>query len=327
MSTQKKNFMNSIKTINIKNKKILSNTISISTRSNDSTIIKINNQNNNNKTEQKTKIKLENRFSDNSRLCSANNYFIKSSKSFFTLEKQPLNKNNEILNYGASLNKQNKQNQVNFYYNDNLFNDRYRVTKVTNHYFKLKNVYNPHNNNFRIVKKKKNLIKEFMRQTKNNFNHNYKIKYFSPSVKNRNSVLQCFNSIKEKTRNIDDNNSIANIVNKEMNKNRNNKKTQIINNYSNQNNYKKHIFFPSELNFKLSISPKNRMQIKAMKMVDDISKNNMNYYNKRENICGYPFFMNKLNKQFENFFFKTVPPNKRINNNDNLLYSKTSIES
>ena len=321
MSKHKKLIFHSIKGINIKNKKLKfkPNTGSVSSRSNDSIFNKTKN-NNIYKTGPKTERKIMNGYKD--RLLSAKSNFLLSSKSTYTLEKPSIYKYNESYIYKSFSNKKNQQNQANFYYNDKMLNDRYRVTKITNLFFKLKNVYNPHLNNYIIVKRRKNIIKEFIKQTKNNFNNNYKIKYYSPNFKKRNSILQCFNTIKEKSKVIDDNNSIANIVIKEFNKNKTNKK--IINNII-KNKIKNHVLFPSALNIKPLLSPK--IQMKTIKIIDNEFKNNTNRYNKNEKICCSPLIMNKLNKKNDSIFFKTLPQNYRINNNTYLNYSKTSLES
>lgn len=327
MSTIKNEPIKSIKAINI-NKKIQSCIGNSTTRSNDSMLIKTTFNNINNKSSivniQNYSLNL---YRPNQRVHSANHNLNKSAKSAFIIEKKKFNQLYNIFNYDDFFNnnKENKQNQVNFFYNDSFYNNNYKLTKVNNYYFKLKNIYNPYRNNFRIVKNKKNIIKEFVTQTKNNFNNNYKIKYYSPDLEERDFMLKCFNTIREKSKKIDNINLVKNIVIKEIYKNNNNLKKANIKNI--KYNLNKYSIIPSTIKIKPFISKSSKLQIKTMKMIDDLSKNNSNIiYNNNARSINSTLFRNTLNKKLENDFFKTLPKNNR-NNNIFLNYSKTSIES
>lgn len=327
MSAIKNEPIKSIKTINLNknNQSCLGNS---TTRSNDSMVIKTTFNHINNKS---SIVNIQNNSLNlcrpNQRVHSASHNFNKSAKSAFALEKKTFNQLYNNFNYDDYFNnnKENKQNQVNFFYNDSSHNNNYKFTKVNNYYFKLKNIYNPHRNNFRIVKSKNKIIKEFVTQTKNNFNNNYKIKYYSPNLEKRDFMLKCFNAIKEKSKHIDNINLVKNIVIKEIYKKNNNLKKASLKNVN--YNLNKYAIIPSTIKVKPFNLKSNKLQIKTMKMIDDISKNNSNIiYNNNVRSTNSTLFRNKLNEKLENDFFKTLPKNNR-NNNIFLNYSKTHIES
>ena len=92
-------------------------------------------------------------------------------------------------------------------------------------------------------------------------------------------------------------------------------------------NLNKYAIIPSTIKVKPFNLKSNKLQIKTMKMIDDISKNNSNIiYNNNVRSTNSTLFRNKLNEKLENDFFKTLPKNNR-NNNIFLNYSKTHIES
>ena len=329
MSTSKKNQIKTIKTINI-DKKLSSNLGNFTTGTDESMIIKTNNNNYNRSSIlniiQNNNLNL---FKSKHRIRSANqnNKLNQSSKSTFTIEKKIINKYNNYFNYNSLLNndnKENKQNQVNFMFNNSLLNNCYnnKLTKVNNYFLKLNKIYNPHHNYFRIVKNEKKIIKELMSQTKNNFNNNYKIYYYNSDSKKRNYILKCFNAIKRnKAKSIDSKNSIESIAIKELNKNNN-----ILNVRNNKINIKKHIIFPSSINIKTFICKRGKLKLKTMKIIDEISQKNIKIIStkNKERMIKSALYKN-------NNFFKTLPKNRNNNNNNNndndiyFDYSKTSF--
>ena len=316
MSTSTRIPMKSIKTINI-NKKLSTNTGNFTAGSDESIIIKTHNNIYNYNRSSIINIKNNNNVSiikPSQRIRSANqnNKFNKSSKSSFTIDKKTINKFNNYFNYNYLLNsdnKENKQNQVNFMFNNSFLNNCYnnKLTKVNNYFLKINKIYNPHHNYFRIVKNEQNIINEFISQTKNNFNNNYKILYYNSDYKKRNTILKCFNTIKEKkSKSIDGKNSFENIIIKELSKNNN---INIFNNKKKIINIKKHLIFPSSFNIKDFICKSEKMKLKTIKMIDELSQTK---------------FKTILNKN--EIIFKTLP--KTRNNNDTYLDSKNSfIES
>ena len=327
MSTSKKNQIKTIKTINI-DKKLSSNFGNFTTGTDESMIIKTNHNNYNRSSIlniiQNNNLNL---FKSNQRIRSANqnNKLNQSSKSTFTIEKKIINKYNNYFNYNSLLNndnKENKQNQVNFMFNNSLLNNCYnnKLTKVNNYFLKLNKIYSPHHNYFRIVRNEKNIINEFISQTNNNFNNNYKILYYNADYKKRNTILKCFNTIREKkSKSIDGKNSFENIVIKELSKINN---VNIFNNKKNIINIKRHLIFPSSFNIKDFICKSHKIKLKTIKMIDEISpKKVKTISNLKERVIKSAF-----NKKKQ--FFKTLPKNRNNNNDIDLDYSKNSfIES
>ena len=231
MSTDKKKLIKSIKTISI-NKKNSSNFQNLSTVSNDSMVIRTNNNiiyNNYNRssTLNMWKNNLSRIYNSKYRVQSAQiNYKPKQiSKSTITMEKKNINKFYDYINNSNFLyndNKENKLNQVSFIFNNSVLNNYYinKPIKVNNYFLKLNKFYNPHYNYFRIVKNEKSVIKELISQTKNNFNNNYKLKYLNPDPKKRKNILKWFNKIREnKRKNIDSKSPIEIIAIKSLSKN------------------------------------------------------------------------------------------------------------
>ena len=333
MSTDKKKLIKSIKTISI-NKKNSSNFQNLSTVSNDSMVIRTNNNiiyNNYNRssTLNMWKNNLSRIYNSKYRVQSAQiNYKPKQiSKSTITMEKKNINKFYDYINNSNFLyndNKENKLNQVSFIFNNSVLNNYYinKPIKVNNYFLKLNKFYNPHYNYFRIVKNEKSVIKELISQTKNNFNNNYKLKYLNPDPKKRKKILKWFNIIREnKRKNIDSNNPIEIIAIKSLSKN-NKKKRK---NDQNIIKINKQIAFPSSFNIKNVINKSDKVKIKTMKITDEIIQENYKTLSdKNQEIIRNPLEKYKINNRGEKLF-KTVPKNDRNINNDNYYeYSKTS---
>ena len=339
MSTNKSIDIKTIKTINInKNKKLPSNYVNLSTNSNESMIIKTNNNYNKSSIFNSRLNHSLNMFKHNNRVKSAQlqNKFNQISKSTLTIEKKTINKfynyfyYNNFLNNDNKENKENKQNQVSLIFNNSILNNYYKNkrTKLNNYFLKLTKFHNPHHNYFRIVKNEKNIIKELIAQTKNNFNNNYKIIYANPDSKKRNYILKCFNKIKDnKNKNIDSKNSIEIIAAKTLFK-------HYKNNFKVENekiSINKHILFPSSFNMKTFVNKKEKIKLRTMKIADEISKKNFKTFSvkNKEGIYKSALYRNKLFKNNGDDFFKTLPKNSRNETNDFYLdYSKSSsIES
>ena len=233
------------------------------------------------------------------------------SKSTITMEKRKIkiyiNNNhrpNSLLN---SENKENKQNQVNLIFNNSIINNccNNQISKLNTYFLKLNKVYNPHHNYYKIVKNEENIIRELLSQTNNNFNNIYKIIYSNPDSKKRNDIIKSFKSIREnRNKNIDRKNQIRIIATKELYKNKNNNKVNISTNTNDKIFMNKKIKFPPAFNMKAFVYQTNKMKIKTMKMIDEISKNNNNNYTTI-------YFCNKYNLKYNNDFFKTIPKDKQ----------------
>lgn len=337
MSTNKIKDLKTIKTINI-NKKLTSNYANLSTNSNESMVIKTNNNYNKSSILNIRQNHSLNIYKPKNRVQSAHpqNKSNQISKSTLTIEKKAINKfynyffYNNFLNNDNKENRENKQNQVSLVFNNSILNNYYKnkCTKLNNYFLKLTKFHNPHHNYFRIVKNEKNIIKELISQTKNNFNNNYKIIYANPDSKKRNYVLKCFNKIKEnKTKNIDNKNSIEIIAKKALFK-------HFKNNIKDENekiSIKKHIIFPSSFNMKTFINKREKIKLRTMKMTNEISQQNFKTISvkNKEGLYKTVLYRNKLIKNNGNDFFKTLPKNNRNESNDIYLdYSKSfSIES
>ena len=249
-----------------------------------------------------------------------------SSKSIIPIGKRSINKyinktykSNSLLytenrakkQYGE--NKENKQNQVNLIFNNSVLNNCYnnQMSKVNTQFLKLKKAYNPHHNYYKIVKDEKTIINELLSQTNNNFNNMYKIIYSNPDSKKREDILKIFNNIRRnKNKNIDRKSQIKVIAMKEFNKD--NKMN--ITDYKNKKNVlNKALKFPTAFNMKTFVSQKNKIKIKTMKMIDEISKNN-----NCNNNCTTLYFENKYIHKDRNNFFKTIPKNKKLKSKDKM---------
>ena len=325
-----KEITKSIKILNInKDKKYQSN---FSTSSNESVAIRTINNNNKNYSMSNIKNNSFNLYSSKKRLQSAKS-ISRSNKSTLTIGGGLLNKYNDYFKYNFLLsndNKENKQNQVNLIFNNSVLNNYYnkQKSKMNTHFIKLKKIYNPHNDYYRIVKSEKNIISELVSQTNNNFNNNYKIIYSNHDSKKRNYILRCFNNIREnKSKNIDNKNSIKSIALKELYKKNNNRFYNKVAKVDSN----KHIKFPDTFNMKDFIYKTDKMKIKTMKMVDEMSKNSSISISSKskERILKSALYGNKLHKKENNVFFKTIPKNKRTKKNNNKSdYLKNSyIES
>lgn len=325
MSTKKEKIIKSIKTINIKHK-FSNNFGNLSTNSNETVIIKTNNNYNTSKIINVKKNNSINISRPKPRLHSAqiNNKFNKISKSTLAVEKNTINKFYNYFNYNNNIisnndNKENKQNQVSFIFNNSLLNNCYnnKNTKVNTYYLKLNKVYNPNHNYFRIVKDEKNIIKELISQTKNNFNNTYKLLYVNPDSKKRNQILKSFNNLRaNKSKNIDKKNSIEIIASKEFNKYINNNMKNMIK----KNNINKRFAFPSSFNMRTVFNRNEKIKLKTMKITNEISKQNFQTIENKNKIYKTTLYKNKLLKEKNENFFKTLPKNnKNNNNNDNYL--------
>ena len=338
MSTNKNRDIKTIKTINI-NKKISPNYANLSTNSNESMVIKTNNnynkstiqnfrQNNNSLYIFKHKNRVQ-----SAHLQNKANQISQISKSTLAVEKKTINKFYNYFNYNNFVNndnKENKQNQVSLIFNNSILNNYYKnkCTKLNNYFLKINKFYNPNHNYFRIVKNEKNILKELISQTKNNFNNNYKIIYANPDSKKRNYILKCFNKIKEnKTKNIDSKNSIEIIATKALFK-------HYKNNFKVENekiNINKNIIFPSSFNMKTFVNKTKKIKLRSMKIANEITQQNFKTISvkNKEGIYKPVLYRNKLIQNKGDDFFKTLPKNNRNESNDIYLdYSKSSsIES
>ena len=220
-----------------------------------------------------------------------------------------------------------KENQVTLFFNNSFLNNYYNNInisriKINKNCLQLNDEYNPNNDYYKIVKNEKSLVNAFMSQTKNNFNNSYKIIYSSPDSRKRKYILKCFDSIKKnKNKNIDTKNSIKNIAMKEIFKNTNKliKKKKINHkNTSAKNNPV--LIIPSSINMKSFFTRSNKINVKTMKMADNISKESeyTNNENNKNRSVKSAFYRN-------NHFFKTVPKTiQDIDKNNNLDCSKVS---
>lgn len=335
MSTGKKIIIQSIKTINLK-KKNSSNFQNLSTVSNDSMIIRTNNNisyNNYNRstTLNKWKNNLSRIYHPNHRVQSAqlNNKPNQISKSTLTMEKKNINKFYDYKsNFLNNDNKENKENQVNFIFNNSILNNycSNKPVKVNNYFLQLNKFYNPHFNYSKIVKSEKNVIRELISQTKNNFNNKYKLRYFipSPEPKKGKKILKWFNKIREnKSKNIDKKNAIEIIAIKSIPKNNRKKKK----NEKNKININKHILFPSSFNINNFINKTDKVKIKTMKITDEIIQENYKTLSNKNQVNLYSSGLDqkKLINNMGEEVFKTVPKNGRNINNDYYYeYSKSS---
>ena len=329
MSTKKTKLIKSIKTINI-NHKFPTNFGNLSTNSNETIIIKTNNNYNKSSILYPRNKNSLNYFKPKPRHQSAqiNNRFNRISRSTLANEKKTISKFYNYFNYNTIIssndNKENKQNQVNLIFNNSLLNNCYKNmnAKVNNYFIKLNKLYNPNHNYFQIIKDEKNIIKELISQTKNNFNNNYKLKYVNPDSIKRNHILKFFNSIRaNKTKNIDKRNSIEIIAVKEFYKYCNN----IIKNENKVISLNKHIAFPSSFNMKTFVNKNDKIKLKTVKIIDEISKQNCKTIDSKTNIYNSTLYKNRLTKKINGNFFKTLPKKNKYDNNDIYLdCSKTS---
>ena len=230
-----------------------------------------------------------------------------------TNDKNKIKKNNIQNNNNTSLlnkdkdNKNNKQNQADLIFeNPVLYNYYYKNnTRANNYYISLNKIYNPYKSNYKIVKNKKNIIRAFSSQTKNNFNNKYKIIYSNPDVQKRNYVLQCFDSIrKNKTKNINNKNSVIRILLKELNKN-----NKIMSQENMKVNNNKNFCFSDSFNMKIFRHKAHNIKLKTMKSMDDITYKNCpsnNIEKTRDKRIHSVLFKNKSH---ENIFFRTLQKN------------------
>ena len=317
-----------IKTVNISNQ-LSSNFGNYSTVSNDSVIIKTNSN-----TKSRfllTDSKKKNILNLTDKKPGFQRKFNYSTKSTWACEKRAINRFNDYFSYmkDKKKNKENvsKENQVTLFFNNSFLNNYYNNInisriKINKNCLQLNDEYNPNNDYYKIVKNEKSLVNAFMSQTKNNFNNSYKIIYSSPDSRKRKYILKCFDSIKKnKNKNIDTKNSIKNIAMKEIFKNTNKliKKKKINHkNTSAKNNPV--LIIPSSINMKSFFTRSNKINVKTMKMADNISKENeyKHIENNKNRSVKSAFYRN-------NPFFKTVPKTiQDIDKNNNLDCSKVS---
>ena len=323
-----------IKTVNISNK-LSSNFGNYSTVSNDSMIIKTNSN-----TKSRfllTDSKKKNLLKLNDKSSGFKRKFNYSTKSTWACEKRTINRFNDYFSYikEKKKNKENKEkvskeNQVTLFFNNSFLNNYYNNInisriKINKNCLQLNDGYNPTHDYYKVVKNEKSLLSAFMSQTKNNFNNSYKIIYSSPDSRKRKYILKCFDSIKNnKNKNIDTKNSIKNIAMKEIFKNTNKIIKKKKNNHKNtsvKNNPV--LIIPSSINMKSFFTRSYKMNIKTMKLADNISKENEYKVleNNKDRFVKSAFYRN-------NHFFKTVPKTiQDIDKDNNLDCSKEcSIE-
>ena len=317
-----------IKTINISNQPS-SNFGNYSTVSNDSVVIKTNSNT-------KSRFLL----TDNKKINTLNltgkkpgiqRKFNYSTKSTWACEKRSINRLNDYFSYikDKKKNKENvsKENQVTLFFNNSFLNNYYKninITriKINKNCLQLNDEYNPNHDYYKVVKNEKGLLNAFMSQTKNNFNNSYKIIYSSPDSRKRKYILNCFNSIKKnKNKNIDTKNSIKNIAMKEIFKNTNKLiKKKKINHKSTSAKNNPVLIIPSSINMTSFFTRSNKMNIKTMKLADNMSKE-ISYKileNNKDRPIKSAFYRN-------NHFFKTLPKtNQDIEKDNNLEFSKVS---
>lgn len=316
-----------IKTINI-SKRTSSNFGNYSTVSNDSVIIKTNNN-------PKSRFLLtdsreKNILNSNEKNPGFKRKFSYSTKSTWACEKRAINRFNDYFSYikDKKKNKENisKENQVTLFFNNSFLNNYYNnininKIKINKNCLQLNDEYSPNNDYYKVVKNEKSLMNAFMSQTKNNFNNSYKIIYSSPDSRKRKYILKCFDSIKKnKNKNIDTKNSIKNIAIKEIFKKGNKiKKKKNNHNYASAKNNPV-IIIPSSINIKSFFTRSKKMNIKTMKLTDNISKENAYKIleNNKDRIVKSAFYKN-------NHFFKTVPKAiQELEKDNNLDFSKVS---
>lgn len=328
MLKKKSQIIKYIKTVNISNK-LSSNFGNYSTVSNDSAIIKTNSN-----TKSRfllTNSKKKNIINLNEKKPEFQRKFNYSTKSTWACEKRAINRFNDYFSYikdkKQNKEKVSKENQVTLFFNNSFLNNYYNNInisriKINKNHLQVKDEYNPNHDYCKIVNNEKSLVNAFMSQTKNNFNNSYKIIYSSPDSRKRKYILKCFDSIKKyKNKNIDNKNSIQNIVMKEIFKNSNKiikkKKNNFIN-ISTKNNPV--LIIPSTINMKSFFTRGYKMNVKTLKMADNISKENSYKVleNNKERLVKSAFYRN-------NHFFKTVPKtNQDIDKDVNLDCSKVS---
>ena len=176
MSTKKTKLIKSIKTINL-NHKHPAKFGNLSTNSNETIKIKTNNNYNSSSI---LNIKSKNtlivsHYKPRLQSAQLSNPCNKVSRSTLVTEKKTINKSYNYFDYNSKIlnndNKENKQNQVNLFFNNSLLNNCYnkKRAKVNDYFLKLNKFYNPNHNYSRIVKDEKNIINELIFQTKNNF--------------------------------------------------------------------------------------------------------------------------------------------------------------
>ena len=317
-----------IKTININNK-TPSNFGNYSTVSNDSVIITTNS--NSKSRFLLTDSRKKNIFNSNEKNPGLKRKFNYSTKSTWASERRAINRFNDYFSYNKDKkkNKENisKENQVTLFFNNSFLNNYYNNIninriKINKNCLKLNDEYTPHNDYYKIVKNDKNLVNAFMSQTKSNFNNSYKIMYSNPDSRKRKYIQKCFDSIKKnKNKNIDTKNSIRNIAMKEIFKKTNKitKKKKNNHNYASAKNNPV-LIIPSSINMKYFFTRCNKMNIKTMKLTDNISKENAYKIieNNKERIVKSAFYRN-------NHFFKTVPKAiQEFEKDNNLDFSKVS---
>ena len=194
---------------------------------------------------------------------------------------------NSIFNHKRNINYSNSKSFHNRIYNKNvqpfslfnnyMLNDKYKnmnqnlnnLTKVKDQYLRLNSIYSPNKNYSEIVMDKRHIIEVFKEQTKTNFNNNYNLIYSSPNKHKRIEISKCFDRIKNKNKkNIDGNNFIKKLAEKEIFQNKKPTIVKVANNFNKKN--LNHVTIPSS--FDIKIPKSNKFKIQTLNFVDDISR-------------------------------------------------------
>ena len=254
------------------------------------------------------------------------NSFNQTLKSTFLEENLILNKFKKAPNL-TSLTfdnyKNDKENQASIQFNNSLLNQKYHnikegqlnFTKVRNQYLKLSGVYNPHKNYSEIVNDRKHIIRVFLSQTKNNFNNNYYLIYSNPDKHKRNYISKCFETIKNNSKkNIDRENSIKALVEKEIYNKRTGKIFNVTKKFNKRNNIC--IEIPSSFNINHFLPKSSKFKIQTLNAADNILKEYADPFKikKKKRIAQSALFK-KFEEKSHNFF-KT---REDINNTDDKL--------
>ena len=175
--------------------------------------------------------------------------------------------------------KYNKGNHASIFFNNSLLNQKYHkiregqpsLIKVKKQYLKLNSVYNPHKNYSEVVYDRKHIIRVFLSQTKNNFNNNYYLIYSDPDKQKRNCISNSFKAIKNNIRkNIDNENSIKALAEKEIYNKTNRKIFNDTKKYNKKNNI--YIEIPSSFDLNNFLPKSNKFKIQTLNIADNILK-------------------------------------------------------
>ena len=205
----------------------------------------------------------------------------------------------------------NKAKKASIIFNNSLLNEKYHkikenqlnYTKVRNQYLRLNNVFNPHKNYSEVVTDRKHIIKAFLSQTKTNFNNNYYLIYSDPDRHKRNYISKCFDEIKKNNRkNMDKDHSIKALAEREIY----NKSIRKIFNSKKRFNKKNNLCIEIPSSFDVTnLFPKtNKLKIQTLNIADNILKEYADPFkiNKKKNRIAQSAFFKKEEKKFSNFF-------------------------